>query len=50
MPPRIQARMIKFAPDEKVEWVEEREWRIPDEDGDEGCSTNPLKVAGTARR
>ena len=44
MPARLQSRIIKFAPDEHVEWVEEREWRIPYDEGETGFTFDPEQV------
>jgi hypothetical protein len=39
LPLRVQSRVVKFAPGE-AEWVEEREWRIPYDDGSPGFEFN----------
>lgn len=44
MPARLQSRIVKFAPDDGVEWVEEREWRVPYEDGEAGFTFDTDEV------
>ena len=43
LPLRLQSRFIKFAEGE-AEWTEEREWRVPYEEGEAGFEFHPDEV------